>query len=208
MGNCMTPTSPTWTMTTTGSLSTLFSNLTWRIKMDINCIWMRMTSYQVDVSSVWRESNSSWCARWWLVAYINRTLSSEPSAELLMNVSRSRRLIVLLSHAYLEQDWCCSNFRWGVPHRRNTDLHQWVHLLSVTCPRSLSVWRQGLLHLLELNQRPILIVLEGQTKRMRPETKQQLSEHQHCLTVLTWRHDSVVRMRSCQSGIEGQKDQI
>lgn len=85
----------------------------------------------------------------------------QPSAELLMNISRSRRLIVLLSHAYLEQDWCCSNFR------------------------------QGLLHLLELNPRPILIVLEGQSKRMRPETKQQLSEHQHCLTVLTWRHDSV-----------------
>ncbi len=35
----------------------------------------------------------------------------EPSAELLMNMSRSRRLVVLLSHAYLEQDWCSSNFR-------------------------------------------------------------------------------------------------
>ncbi|XP_023278258.1 single Ig IL-1-related receptor [Seriola lalandi dorsalis] len=85
----------------------------------------------------------------------------EPSAELLMNVSRSRRLIVLLSHAYLEQDWCCSNFR------------------------------QGLLHLLEICPRPILIMLEGQSKRMRPEIKQQLSEHQHGLTVLTWRHNSV-----------------
>lgn len=38
-------------------------------------------------------------------------VSPEPSAELLMNVSRSRRLIVLLSNAYLEQDWCDSNFR-------------------------------------------------------------------------------------------------
>ncbi|XP_040893977.1 single Ig IL-1-related receptor [Toxotes jaculatrix] len=85
----------------------------------------------------------------------------EPSAELLMNMSRSRRLIVLLSHAYLEQDWCSSNFR------------------------------QGLLHLLELSQRPILIMLEGQSKRMGPEIKQQLSEHQHCLTILTWRHNSV-----------------
>nr|XP_046249749.1 single Ig IL-1-related receptor [Scatophagus argus] len=86
---------------------------------------------------------------------------SEPSAELLMNMSRSRRLIVLLSHAYLEQDWCTNNFR------------------------------QGLLHLLELCQHPILIMLEGQYKRMRPEIKQQLSEHQHCLTILTWRHNSV-----------------
>ncbi|XP_069019100.1 single Ig IL-1-related receptor [Embiotoca jacksoni] len=86
----------------------------------------------------------------------------EPSAELLMNISRSRRLIVLLSHAYLEQDWCSNNFR------------------------------QGLLHLLELCQRPIIIImLEGQSKRMRPEIKQQLSEHQHSLTLLTWRHNSV-----------------
>ncbi|KAM3609914.1 uncharacterized protein V6R79_022392 [Siganus canaliculatus] len=86
---------------------------------------------------------------------------SEPSAELLMNMSRSRRLIVLLSHAYLEQDWCSNNFR------------------------------QGLLHLLEICQRPILIMLEGQLKRMSPEVKHQLSEHEHCLTVLTWRHNSV-----------------
>nr|XP_020514797.1 single Ig IL-1-related receptor isoform X2 [Labrus bergylta] len=86
---------------------------------------------------------------------------SEPSAELLMNISRSRRLIVLLSHAYLEQDWCINNFR------------------------------QGFLHLLELSQQPILILLEGQSKRMRPEVKQLLSEHQHCLTILTWKHNSV-----------------
>lgn len=38
-------------------------------------------------------------------------VSPEPSAELLMNISRSRRLIMLLSHAYLEQDWCSNNFR-------------------------------------------------------------------------------------------------
>lgn len=86
---------------------------------------------------------------------------SEPSAELMMNMSRSRRLIVLLSHAYLEQDWCSNNFR------------------------------QGLLHLLELCQQPILILLEGQPKRMRPEIKQLLSEHQHTLTILTWKHNSV-----------------
>uniref|UniRef100_A0A3Q3J648 TIR domain-containing protein n=1 Tax=Monopterus albus TaxID=43700 RepID=A0A3Q3J648_MONAL len=86
----------------------------------------------------------------------------EPSAELLMNMSRSRRLIVLLSHAYLEQDWCYNNFR------------------------------QGLLHLLEICQQPILIMLEGQSKLLRPEIKRQLSEHQHCFTILTWRQNSVV----------------
>ncbi|KAM9377853.1 single Ig IL-1-related receptor isoform 2-T2 [Pholidichthys leucotaenia] len=84
-----------------------------------------------------------------------------PSAELLMNMSRSRRLILLFSHAYLEQDWCSYNFR------------------------------QGFLHLFEICPQPILIMLEGQSKRMRPEVKQLLSEHQHCLTILTWKHNSV-----------------
>uniref|UniRef100_H2U6V5 Single immunoglobulin and toll-interleukin 1 receptor (TIR) domain n=1 Tax=Takifugu rubripes TaxID=31033 RepID=H2U6V5_TAKRU len=87
----------------------------------------------------------------------------EPSAELLMNMSRSRRLIVLLSYAYLEQEWCYANFR------------------------------QGLLRLLELCQHPaIVIVLEGQSKRMRPDIKQLIGEHHHRLTVLTWRHNSVI----------------
>ncbi|CDQ93897.1 unnamed protein product [Oncorhynchus mykiss] len=81
----------------------------------------------------------------------------EPSAEFLMNVSHCRRLIVVMSHAYLEQDWCCNNFR------------------------------QGLLHLLELSQRPIIIItLEGQVKLMRPDVVQQLREHRHKLTLLTW----------------------
>lgn len=86
---------------------------------------------------------------------------AEPSAELIMNMSRSRRLIIVLSYAYLEQDWCNNNFR------------------------------QGFLHLMELCPRPILILLEGQSKRIRSEVKQQLTEHQHCLTILTWRHNSV-----------------
>nr|XP_057931132.1 single Ig IL-1-related receptor [Doryrhamphus excisus] len=87
---------------------------------------------------------------------------SEPSAELLMNISRSRRLVVLLSHAYLEQDWCTSHFR------------------------------QGLQHLLELCKQPIIIImLDGQLKHMRPQIKQQLSEHQHSLTFVTWKHNSV-----------------
>lgn len=44
--------------------------------------------------------------------YVSPFLQPEPSAELLMNMSRSRRLIVLFSNAYLEQEWCYANFRW------------------------------------------------------------------------------------------------
>lgn len=87
---------------------------------------------------------------------------TEPSAELLMNVSRCRRLIVVLSHAYLEQVWCSNDFK------------------------------KGLLHLLELSHRPIIITLEGQSKRMDPEITHQLREHQHRLSILTWRHNSVI----------------
>lgn len=86
---------------------------------------------------------------------------AEPSAELIMNISRSRRLIIVLSYAYLEQDWCNNNFR------------------------------QGFRHLLELCQRPILILIEGQIKRMSPEVRQQFREHQDSLTILTWRYNSV-----------------
>lgn len=58
--------------------------------------------------------------------------------------------------------------------------------------------RQGLLHLMELVRHPVIfITLEGQSKRMRPEVKQQLSEHQHRLTVLTWKHNSVVGAAAC-----------
>ncbi|XP_068595575.1 single Ig IL-1-related receptor [Brachionichthys hirsutus] len=87
---------------------------------------------------------------------------AEPSAELLMNMSRSRRLIILLSYAYLEQDWCFNSFR------------------------------QGFNHLLEFAQRPIIIILlEGQSKRMRHQIKELFSQNQHGLTILTWKHNSV-----------------
>ncbi|XP_029952648.1 single Ig IL-1-related receptor [Salarias fasciatus] len=86
---------------------------------------------------------------------------AEPSADLVMNMSRSRRLIVLLSYAYLEQDWCTQNFR------------------------------QGFLHLFELCPRPIVIMLDGQYRRMTSDVKQLLDENQHRLTILTWKHNSV-----------------
>lgn len=86
---------------------------------------------------------------------------SEPSAELLMNVSRSRRLIVVLSHPYLEQEWCLNSFR------------------------------QGLLYLLELSQKPIIIMFEGQSKCMNTEITTLLKDHQKHLTILTWGHYSM-----------------
>ncbi|NWX30861.1 SIGIR protein, partial [Notiomystis cincta] len=64
--------------------------------------------------------------------------NSEPSADLLMNISRCRRLIVVLSVAYLEQDWCNSRFREGL-------------------------WR-----LLELSRKPIFIVFESQYQITHP----------------------------------------
>ncbi|CAN9499399.1 unnamed protein product [Ophioblennius macclurei] len=86
---------------------------------------------------------------------------AEPSADLIVNMSRSRRLIVLLSYAYLEQDWCTQNFK------------------------------QGFLHLFELCPRPIVIMLDGQSRRMTSEVKQVLDENQHRLTFLIWKHSSV-----------------
>uniref|UniRef100_A0A3Q2DUK9 Single Ig IL-1-related receptor-like n=1 Tax=Cyprinodon variegatus TaxID=28743 RepID=A0A3Q2DUK9_CYPVA len=63
---------------------------------------------------------------------------------------------------------------------------------SVNSPKAaVCISRQGLLHLLELCQQPILITLEGQIKRMSPEIKRELSENQHRLTLLTWRQNSV-----------------
>ena len=143
-----------------------------------------------------------------------------------MNMSRSRRLIVLLSHAYLEQDWCSNNFRSdsytfilsGDKHlsssvqallcKRNRRVKLLLHenvppevsvaavqfaAVSLMCCGGLYGCRQGLLYWLELCQQPILIMLESQSKRMSPEIKQQLSENQHRLTILIWRHNSVVR---------------
>lgn len=49
MGSYMMPISPLSTMTTTGSLSTLFSNLTWKIKTGTRCTSMTMISFQALV---------------------------------------------------------------------------------------------------------------------------------------------------------------
>lgn len=183
MASYMMPISPMWTMIMTGSLSTLFSNLTWRIKIHTRCIWMKTKSYLAQVrlliynrlfikfllplifitqdfkillphSLSWypaacktnlKNANCNICNTWPVsLMLILRPFSSpvtncslltliyerqyyvspEPSAELLMNMSRSRRLIVLLSHAYLDQDWCSNNFR--------SDSHGFIWMLKQT----------------------------------------------------------------------------
>ncbi|XP_069037742.1 single Ig IL-1-related receptor [Lepisosteus oculatus] len=81
---------------------------------------------------------------------------SEPSAELLMNVSRCRRLIVVLSRAYLEQEWCTNSFREGL-------------------------WR-----LQELCRRPVFIVFESQRRQLSPPALRLLKESGRSVALLLW----------------------
>uniref|UniRef100_A0A8C8RYS0 Single Ig and TIR domain containing n=1 Tax=Pelusios castaneus TaxID=367368 RepID=A0A8C8RYS0_9SAUR len=87
--------------------------------------------------------------------------NSEPSADLIMNVSRCRRLIVVLSYAYLEQDWCNNNFREGL-------------------------WR-----LLELSQRPIFVAFESQYREIAHPAINVLKQHKNAVTLLLWRAGSM-----------------
>ncbi|NXK23527.1 SIGIR protein, partial [Arenaria interpres] len=87
--------------------------------------------------------------------------NSEPSADLIMNVSRCRRLIVVLSVAYLEQDWCNSSFREGL-------------------------WR-----LLELSKKPIFIVFESQYREITHPAISLLKQHRSAVTLLVWRAGSM-----------------
>ncbi|XP_064309228.1 single Ig IL-1-related receptor isoform X1 [Phalacrocorax carbo] len=87
--------------------------------------------------------------------------NSEPSADLIMNVSRCRRLIVVLSVAYLEQDWCTSGFREGL-------------------------WR-----LLELSKKPIFIVFESQYREIAHPAISLLKQHRNAVTLLVWRAGSM-----------------
>ncbi|XP_026095071.1 single Ig IL-1-related receptor [Carassius auratus] len=86
---------------------------------------------------------------------------AEPSAELLMNISRCRRMIVVLSQSYLEQEWCTTNFR------------------------------QGLWHLMELSRKPIFIIYQSQQKHMSQDISHQLKQHQPRITTLTWGAHSI-----------------
>ncbi|XP_051820066.1 single Ig IL-1-related receptor [Antechinus flavipes] len=87
--------------------------------------------------------------------------NSEPSADLIMNLSRCRRLIVVLSDAFLAQAWCRHNFRDGL-------------------------WR-----LLELSRKPIFITFEGQTHVSSHPALRLLRQHRHVVTLLLWRPGSV-----------------
>ncbi|NXX48703.1 SIGIR protein, partial [Tricholaema leucomelas] len=87
--------------------------------------------------------------------------NSEPSADLIMNVSRCRRLIVVLSVAYLEQDWCNNSFREGL-------------------------WR-----LLELSKKPVFIIFESQYREITHPAISLLKQHRSMVTLLVWRAGSM-----------------
>ncbi|XP_053514297.1 single Ig IL-1-related receptor isoform X2 [Artibeus jamaicensis] len=86
---------------------------------------------------------------------------AEPSADLLVNLSRCRRLIVVLSDAFLGRAWCSHSFR------------------------------EGLCRLLELTRRPIFITFEGQRRDPEHPALLLLRQHRHLVTLLRWRPGSV-----------------
>ncbi|KAG8515696.1 LOW QUALITY PROTEIN: Single Ig IL-1-related receptor, partial [Galemys pyrenaicus] len=88
---------------------------------------------------------------------------AEPSADLLVDLSRCRRLIVVLSDAFLGRAWCSHSFR------------------------------EGLCRLLELTRRPIFITFEGQRRAPVHPALRLLRQHRHLVTLLLWRPGSVVR---------------
>ncbi|XP_074193125.1 single Ig IL-1-related receptor isoform X5 [Rhinolophus sinicus] len=87
---------------------------------------------------------------------------AEPSADLLVNLSRCRRLIVVLSDAFLGRAWCSHSFR------------------------------EGLCRLLELTRRPIFITFEGQRRDPSHPALHLLRQHRHLVTLLRWKPGSVV----------------
>ncbi|XP_054580829.1 single Ig IL-1-related receptor isoform X1 [Eptesicus fuscus] len=86
---------------------------------------------------------------------------AEPSADLLVNLSRCRRLIVVLSDAFLGRPWCSHSFR------------------------------EGLCRLLELTRRPIFITFDGQRRDPAHPALHLLHQHRHLVTLLRWRPGSV-----------------
>ncbi|XP_036137068.1 single Ig IL-1-related receptor isoform X1 [Molossus molossus] len=86
---------------------------------------------------------------------------AEPSADLLVDLSRCRRLIVVLSDAFLGRAWCSHSFR------------------------------EGLCRLLELTRRPIFITFEGQRRNPTHPALHLLHQHRHLVTLLRWRPGSV-----------------
>uniref|UniRef100_A0A3Q2HGD5 Single Ig and TIR domain containing n=1 Tax=Equus caballus TaxID=9796 RepID=A0A3Q2HGD5_HORSE len=86
---------------------------------------------------------------------------AEPSADLLVNLSRCRRLVVVLSDAFLRRAWCSHSFR------------------------------EGLCRLLELTRRPIFITFEGPRRDPAHPALRLLRQHRHLVTLLLWRPGSV-----------------
>ncbi|NXJ04572.1 SIGIR protein, partial [Odontophorus gujanensis] len=113
--------------------------------------------------------------------------NAEPSADLIMNVSRCRRLIVVLSMAYLEQDWCNSSFRY-----EPAPSCCWGRGAGCSSPSALLVSpREGLWRLLELSKKPIFIVFESQYREITHPAISLLKHHRNTVTLLVWRAGSM-----------------
>ncbi|XP_014651303.1 PREDICTED: single Ig IL-1-related receptor isoform X1 [Ceratotherium simum simum] len=107
---------------------------------------------------------------------------AEPSADLLVNLSRCRRLVVVLSDAFLRRAWCSHSFRW-VPRGAG-----WAPAApGLTVPPR----REGLCRLLELTRRPIFITFEGPRRDPAHPALRLLRQHRRLVTLLLWRPGSV-----------------
>ncbi|KAL0615999.1 Single Ig IL-1-related receptor [Plecturocebus cupreus] len=109
---------------------------------------------------------------------------AEPSADLLVNLSRCWRLFVVLWDAFLSWAWCNYSFRW-VPRG--------VVGPSLAPPLTVPPRREGLCRLLEVTRRPILITFKGQPRDPAHPALRQLRQHRHLVTLLLWRPGSVLR---------------
>lgn len=108
-----------------------------------------------------------------------------------MNVSRCRRLIVVLSVAYLEQDWCNSSFRY-----EPTPACLWEKGAGSSSPPAPCLsHREGLWRLLELSKKPIFIVFESQYREITHPAISLLKHHRSTVTLLVWRAGSMVRAK-------------
>ncbi|XP_032346272.1 single Ig IL-1-related receptor isoform X1 [Camelus ferus] len=108
---------------------------------------------------------------------------AEPSADLLVNLSRCRRLVVVLSDAFLGRAWCSHSFRW-VPRG--------VGWAPAAPPLTSLPRREGLCRLLELTRKPIFITFEGQRRDPAHPALRLLRQHRHLVTLLLWRPGSVM----------------
>ncbi|KAF5918345.1 hypothetical protein HPG69_007567, partial [Diceros bicornis minor] len=137
------------------------------VKCRLNVLlWYQDTYGEVEMNGAWGPADRE----------------GEPSADLLVNLSRCRRLVVVLSDAFLRRAWCSHSFRW-VPRGAG-----WAPAApGLTVPPR----REGLCRLLELTRRPIFITFEGPRRDPAHPALRLLRQHRRLVTLLLWRPGSV-----------------